>query len=149
MYVNGIQTDYTVEIDKVNDYKVIVTLVPKMKLTKDSVVVYIGETIYEMNYNEENRTIVQDLISPNIEFTSPTLPSNTIQNVSFILVNVSISTEDSPTEDCMLQLDNINYTMLQYNGWCYKNITVSHGQHSYIVYVNDSAGNINQTETRT
>lgn len=90
------------------------------------------------NMNATSRTFTVDLTPPNIVIHSP---QNTIYNSSNFLINYSAS-DSNGVQACWYNLDSFwtNQTLF---GCSTTSISVSDGNHSLLIYANDSAGNWN------
>ena len=91
-------------------------------------------------------TIVTDTTPPTLTFVSPTPENNSFLNQSWIYINVSANEN---LDTCILDMNNVNYTMTVVGTYCYINKTgLSDGSYYFRVYGNDTAGNMNVTEDR-
>ena len=91
-----------------------------------------------------------DTITPNINFSHPTPDNNSYRNVTWTFINVSY-TEPS-NHSFVINFGGTNYTNADITAKTthfYKNITgLPDGKYTYYAWINDSANNANQTETR-
>jgi hypothetical protein len=88
-------------------------------------------------------------LPPSITFVSPTRANNTNVSGNYIEVNVSLS--ENPGS-CLLNWYSgawANYTMSISGLYCYRNMTsLPNSVYQFRVYANDTAGNLNVSETR-
>ncbi|MBN2881815.1 hypothetical protein JXM83_07235, partial [Candidatus Woesearchaeota archaeon] len=92
-----------------------------------------------------------DSTAPKIQFVSPTESTNTVIPRNWTYINVTIN-ETTP-ENITLQWNGVNESLtcigVSPDYYCGINKTsLADGNYSYLVYVNDSVGNSNKTETR-
>jgi hypothetical protein len=90
-----------------------------------------------------------DDVNPSINFTSPTPANNGTLTVTSVTINVTHN--DTRPAFLILNWNGTNQTPIQWSG-PYTNIIMSNLQRSnytYYVWVNDTSGNQNYTETRT
>jgi len=107
------------------------------------------------NSNAGETYVIYGTGPPNIEFTYPTEDSNATINKNWTLVNITICDTDSDT--LIFNWNGTNYThnSASFNGispiyWFSINKTdITDGTYTYYVWINDTAGNTNQTEPRT
>ncbi|MEE8167322.1 MAG: PGF-pre-PGF domain-containing protein [Candidatus Hydrothermarchaeales archaeon] len=97
--------------------------------------------------SDVSTTVIADKTAPTIDFTSPTPPDNA--NLSVTSVTINISHDETYPDTLILNWNGSNQTQT-YSG-LYTNISksVSDGVYTYYAWVNDTAGNANQTPTRT
>ncbi len=106
------------------------------------------DTSGNSNFSVSNFTLIIDRTPPAIEFIAPTPVNNSNQTGSAAIINVTHS-EYHP-DSITLYWNGTNETY-RYSGGC-TNITKNNledGTYTYYVWINDSAGNSNQTETYT
>ncbi|NOZ59798.1 MAG: hypothetical protein GXO66_09550, partial [Euryarchaeota archaeon] len=102
------------------------------------------------NLNSTERvTVTVDNNAPVVSFVSPTPATGTITNRTYVYINVSV--QDVTPDTGLLEWNgSINYTMTKVGStFWYNKTNLADGIYSYRVYVNDSYGNINVTETRS
>ncbi len=94
-------------------------------------------------------TITVDNNAPIITIVAPTPSSGTITNRTYVYVNASA--QDLQLDSGLLEWNgSINYTMNKVGSTFWYNITnLADGAYTYKVYVNDSFGNFNVSETRS
>lgn len=117
--------------------------------------IYANDTLGYTN-STETVTFAIDTTPPVIYYTSPTEPDHANVSRNWVYVNVSVSDGVSAVDTCILEFNSTNYTMTFVNtssdnktGYCWINLTgLNEGGYSYRVYVNDTAGNLNQTPLR-
>ena len=102
----------------------------------------------------ETRKITIDTQAPTITFVSPTPDNETIQNQTWVYVNVTVNDTLTNISICLLEWNGNNETMSKgmegTDVYCYLNKTwVPGGVYNYKVYANDSANNWGVSETRT
>ncbi|MBU4222890.1 MAG: carboxypeptidase regulatory-like domain-containing protein [Euryarchaeota archaeon] len=106
---------------------------------------------FEENNNEIETSItvnsISDLTPPIITFVSPTDPSGTVLSTrSWTFINVSLS-EPSLS---WLEWNGTNESMSgSESNWSINKTDLANGVYTYRVWANDSAGNLNVSETRT
>jgi hypothetical protein len=91
---------------------------------------------------------VEPQLTPSISFISPTPENTTIMKTTTVVINVS-HIERTP-DSLILNWNGTNQTPIRYSG-NFTNITMSEltqGNYTFYVWVNDTFGNINWTETR-
>jgi hypothetical protein len=106
---------------------------------------YDNETSYD--YYDQNYTVSVDLTNPTISLSTPS--NNTYQNTSTLTVNLNHN--DANPGNIILNVDSVNRTIQTYSG-ASSEISyagLSDGAHTYKVFINDSAGHYNVSETRT
>jgi len=114
-----------------------------------NVSIIVNDSAGNINNTEATYFIVNDNILPTIEFVYPTPENSSIKGSNITSFKIDI-TDNIAVDSCILNLDEINYTMTKISSSC--NLTISNianGWHNFTAFVNDSSGNINQTETRT
>jgi hypothetical protein len=99
----------------------------------NTIIAYANDTAG--NFNTTSRTFSTDTIPPYVAFISPT--NGTLYNYSQITVNI---TNSSDATYVWWYNKSVNLT---YTGVTYINLT--NGTHTFIVYANDSIGNLNAT----
>jgi len=97
------------------------------------------------------RTVILDTITPLIEFIAATPENATNTSSTILFVNVSVTELNKNT--VLSDIDGTNYTMTCTGTapdlTCNFTISsLSDGSHNFKVFVNDSAGNVNETERR-
>ncbi|MEK6946578.1 MAG: hypothetical protein AABX32_03135, partial [Nanoarchaeota archaeon] len=101
----------------------------------------------------ENVTInYTDVNAPVINFTIPTPKNNSVLKQDYIYINTSITDEHSILS-CTLEFNSVNQTMSLIrdgrNATCFTNKTsLSDGSYGFVVYANDSFGNLGSSEAR-
>jgi hypothetical protein len=84
---------------------------------------------------------------PDLFFVDPTPPDNSIVYEDWFYINV---TADEVLDTCIINVDGAPAGTTYNTRNCYINMTsMSDGPHDFYAWGNDSAGNPNQTETRT
>ncbi|MEM4702895.1 MAG: LamG-like jellyroll fold domain-containing protein [Candidatus Pacearchaeota archaeon] len=101
----------------------------------------------------ETRTVTIETSPPSIVFISPTPNNNSYISVNYTTIKVNVTDTQSNISSCILEWQNSNETMniTLYNKGAYCNATktnLAQGTYTYKVYANDSAGNMNVSETR-
>ena len=131
--VNQSYNNYTINVTKTNydDYSTSINLTGSNQLN------------ITPTYN--------DGIAPaNITFVSETLDNNSQTLDDFVYVNLTF--DEDNTDSCLLEFNNntlTNHTMTVDGTSCYYNLTdVSNGNWNYTVYVNDTYGNLNNSDQR-
>ncbi|MCK5281915.1 MAG: hypothetical protein KAK00_00765 [Nanoarchaeota archaeon] len=102
-----------------------------------------GSGVFSLN----NYTLYIDTIPPIINFSSPTPQNNSNQSSTTAIISIT-HTESYP-HTLILDWNGTNESY-SYSG-TYTNITksgLSDGTYTYYVWINDTAGNVNQTGTR-
>lgn len=109
--------------------------------------VYCYDNESNIDYYDSNYTLDIDLTQPSISITAPA--NNTVQSSTTLTVDLSHS--DSNPDSLILNVNGTNETVQTYSGPTgqISKSGLSDGTYTYFVYANDSAGNINQTQTRT
>lgn len=114
--------------------------------------VFLNDTVGNSNQTE-TRTFTVDKTSPKILFNSPTPANATTTNSTNYTLTVNVSINETNLDTVTFYLNGVaNQTKnsAQFSGnssFAFVNIT--NGLYTYSVLVNDTAGNTNQTETRT
>lgn len=95
----------------------------------------------------ESRTVVVDTTAPEVYFTAPTPANNSV--LSGDSITIGVFHQDRSLGTLILNWDGGNSTQ-SFSAGNQTNITVSvsDGQHSFYVWVSDTLGNSNSTETR-
>ncbi|MBW2974170.1 DNRLRE domain-containing protein, partial [Candidatus Woesearchaeota archaeon] len=106
---------------------------------------------YAGNYNWSiaNYTLNVDSTYPKINLTSPTPINNSNQTLTSLTINATHN-ETNPSNIVLFWNNTKNQTK-SYHG-SYTNFSLSSladSEYTYYIWINDSAGNYNQTETRT
>jgi hypothetical protein len=110
--------------------------------------VWCNDSALNVNWAEGNYTVKIDLTNPGIEFESPTPDNNSNQSSTSVVINVSYN-EWNKGEIKLYWNGSLNTTKQYIGEWT--NFTLEglwDGEYSYYVWLNDSAGNSNETETR-
>jgi parallel beta-helix repeat protein len=112
--------------------------------------VYAYDVAGNMNFSKVSFFV--DSLPPIIRLLPPTPPQNSNLSTAILTFNASISDAHSKVSYCLLEFDNINYTMdkSQIN-LTYCNITITveeQGNHIYRIYANDTLGNMNASKAR-
>lgn len=97
--------------------------------------------------NTGNSVVVNftvDATLPSVTFVSPTDANNSFLRRNYTFINVTIT--DTNLDSCVVEWNSTNYTMTKSPSGCFLNKTDSEGTYTYIVRVNDSAGNVNSTQ---
>lgn len=100
------------------------------------------------NLNLAKVYFTQDTITPEINYNANTPANNSYLNVNSVLVNVSVV--ENNTYSVILNWNGINESItnnLNGNYWINK-ANLSDGNYAFYVWVNDSVGHSNLTETR-
>jgi len=108
-----------------------------------------NDSARNINNSEATYFIVRDNILPGNDFAYPTPENGSIKGTNTTSFKLDIS-DNIAVDSCILNLDGTNYTMAKNGANC--NLTktnIADGWHNFTAFVNDSSGNINQTETRT
>jgi hypothetical protein len=107
-----------------------------------------NDTAGNVNYTEYV-TVTVDNNAPVVTFVSPTPSSGTITNKTYVYINVTV--QDVTTDSGLLEWNGtINYTMTKVGStFWYNKTNLADGVYTYKVYVNDSFGNFNVSETRS
>ena len=95
----------------------------------------------------ETRTFTVDTIPPTVAFVSPTPANGAKLTVTQVVINVTHN--DTHPDTLVLNWNGVNETYPFSGSSTAIAKTVSDGAYTYYVWVNDSAGNTAQTETRT
>ena len=86
-----------------------------------------------------------DKTPPIITFVPPTPANNSILNINWVLINITLNENGT----AILNWNGVNETMLGCGKNFYKNVTdLSDGTYTYKVYANDTSNNWNVSETR-
>lgn len=96
-----------------------------------------------------NFTLKVDLTFPKVEFLSPTPANNTAQSATSLIINISVN--ESNRDTIILSFNGTNDTGAFTNDFSiYWSTTEGSldGTYDFYVFVNDTAGNSNTTETR-
>ncbi|MFH8093175.1 MAG: LamG-like jellyroll fold domain-containing protein [Candidatus Aenigmatarchaeota archaeon] len=101
----------------------------------------------------ETRIVYIDATGPTINFVPPTPNNASYQQGTSATINVSVIDAFSNIDSCIIEFDNVNRSMIKTsNGsstYCYyTNSSLTEGQHTFKVYANDTAGNMNSTTIR-
>ncbi len=117
-----------------------------------SVVVFENKSSYNSNYNYSFFKLIPDTFAPLVDFVLPTPANNSGTTNNWTMINVSVS--EINLDSAVLEFDGVNQSMTctgsKPDYYCYFNKTiVLEGIYTYKVYVNDTYGNVNVTETRT
>ena len=118
--------------------------------------VYFVNATANDTYNNANstgiRTFVIDTTKPLISFGTGNQDSGANVSVDWVYMNVSASDLNENTITFKLYNTTSNYNTTSYTGGTTRTINITgvpDGVYTYNVTVNDSAGNVNVTETRT
>jgi hypothetical protein len=99
----------------------------------------------------ETRGFSLDTTAPLVNFTAPTPGNNTYQSSPNVSINTTVT--ELSRDRALLEFNAVNYTMSCTSGStaaCNYTVTgLSAGTYVYRVFVNDTFGNSNATETRT
>jgi parallel beta-helix repeat protein len=99
------------------------------------------------NWNSMAVHFTVDTTPPAIAFVAPTPASGSVATVDYVYVNITAG-EDLDT--ALLEWNGTNYTMGGSGTNRHLNRTgLSNGVYTYLVWANDSAGNMNSSESRT
>ncbi len=112
-----------------------------------------GDGICDSSYtpslgNTDYFPLYWDMTAPHMDFVDPTPDDDkAFPEQDWIYVNVS---SNEPLDICILDWNGINETFSPDGTLCSINKTdLDNGEFTYLVYANDSSGNMNATETRT
>ncbi len=114
-----------------------------------------GYYIYNVTLNDSlgnsnttaTRNMTLDRTAPQIAYTANNEPDNAFLNRSWAYFEITY-TETNP-QNCTLFLNGTQYAMNRNSTNCYYNATgLTDGYYLYNITMNDSAGNLNRTETR-
>ena len=113
--------------------------------------VYANDTVGNLNASE-TRVFTVDTTSPQIQYVSPTPANGTTLAADNFDINAT-ATDSIALGTCTLNFDGVNESMIETGNAtsrvCRKEKSaLSDGVYNFTVFVNDSAGNINSTETR-
>ncbi|MBN2880443.1 hypothetical protein JXM83_00150, partial [Candidatus Woesearchaeota archaeon] len=102
-----------------------------------------NQTVYRVNY--------VDSTAPKIQFVAPTESTNTVIPRNWTVINVTIN--ETTLENVTLQWNGVNEPVTCIgsgpNYYCELNkSSLTDGNYSYFIFVNDSVGNSNNTELR-
>jgi hypothetical protein len=106
--------------------------------------VYCNDSAGNEDWSDTNRTFTIDTTKPTLTIVSPT---NTTYTQDWVWGNVSI---DETADWCGYSLNktsNITMTNLNNTYWYYNISNLTEEQHNITFYCNDTAGNMNNTET--
>ena len=103
------------------------------------------------NLNSSSVTFFKDSIKPTINFTDSTTTADTYQNFTWIYVNVTAN--DTNLQSIKIYLYNSTFSLINSTNSSASSLEINFtGLSDGVYYINatanDSAGNINQTETR-
>lgn len=86
-----------------------------------------------------------DTLSPSITFVPPSDPHQRFVGRNYTFINASIS-DDVAVDSCSLEWSGINQSMTKLGSGssvtCFLNKSAAEGTYAYIVYANDSSGNL-------
>jgi parallel beta-helix repeat protein len=96
---------------------------------------------------------VPDNTPPTVDFVDPTPGNGTTISVNSVTINATVTDTQSNIDTCILEFNGVNETMAMIGAGSsvYCNTTkgnLSEGSYTYKVYANDTAGNMNVSETR-
>jgi len=109
--------------------------------------VWCNDTLNNEVWGLNNLTFGIDITYPLIEFNPNTDANNTWYNRAYLFANVTAS--DSNINLLRLKINGINYTFTDNVGNHYwETETLADGAYNFTAWVNDTAGNFNETEMR-
>jgi len=92
-----------------------------------------------------------DVTPPTIAYVSPSDANNTVAR-QFTYVNVTVTDTESNIDQCLLEWDGTNESMTLHGSgtsvFCSINKTDNDGNHTYLVYANDTENNTASSEPR-
>jgi hypothetical protein len=97
--------------------------------------------------NSSTRVLTLDTLAPNVTINSPT---NTSYNTSAITFNITVTDNLTSVDSCRYSLNgatNISLENFAGNFWNASNSSMTEALHTAIFYCNDTAGNLNSTES--
>ncbi|WP_456475477.1 NosD domain-containing protein [Candidatus Pyrohabitans sp.] len=110
----------------------------------NTLVVYANDTIG--NWNSTTVYFTVDTTPPGMTFVAPTPANGSVVTVDYIYINIT-SSEDLNT--ALLDWNGTNYTMSgSGRNWYLNRTGLANGAYTYRVWANDSAGNMNASESR-
>ena len=132
--------------DKYNNSFSIPSLIGRYNIT-----IIANDSVGNTNNSETTYFFATDIFPPNVQFVSPTPANGSIQGSTIAIINVTAS-DSIGVDSCTLNFDGVNESMIKTgttSAVCNSTKAgLADGLHNFTVYVNDTSGNINQTETR-
>jgi hypothetical protein len=122
-----------------------------------NVTIFVYDIASNVNSSANRNWTIDSTTPASIDFVNPTLPHGTNTTLDYLDINVTFT--ETNVDSCIVQIENAsatNFTMTLNNTnssflWCFFNASQASndGPWNFTVYVNDTAGNLNVSATRS
>jgi hypothetical protein len=136
-----------------------VSYIPATDLSEGlhTVTVNVSDNVVSPNTNSTSWSFTVDITEPTIEFVDPTPDNNEEVTVNYVNVTVNVTDNFDLTQAVGIlwwngtetdPMTKIMYALNNKSQFYFKKTNLANGDYTYKVYANDTAGNMNVSETR-